>query len=31
MSTEHVWMLHPESGMDGFEARVASLRERRNP
>lgn len=28
---DQFWMLHPESGMDGFEARVASLRERRNP
>ncbi len=25
------WMLHPDSGMDGFEARVNSLRSRTNP
>jgi NAD(P)-dependent dehydrogenase (short-subunit alcohol dehydrogenase family) len=28
---DQFWMLHPESGMDGFEARVVSLRERKNP
>jgi NAD(P)-dependent dehydrogenase (short-subunit alcohol dehydrogenase family) len=28
---DQFWMLHPESGMDGFETRVANLRERRNP
>jgi NAD(P)-dependent dehydrogenase (short-subunit alcohol dehydrogenase family) len=25
------WMLHPDSGMDGFETRVASIRDRANP
>jgi NAD(P)-dependent dehydrogenase (short-subunit alcohol dehydrogenase family) len=28
---DQFWMLHPESSLDGFEARAASLRERRNP
>jgi NAD(P)-dependent dehydrogenase (short-subunit alcohol dehydrogenase family) len=28
---DQFWMLHPESGMDGFETRVSSIRERRNP
>ncbi|MBM3594906.1 MAG: SDR family NAD(P)-dependent oxidoreductase [Alphaproteobacteria bacterium] len=28
---DQFWMLHPESGMDGFETRVSSIRERSNP
>lgn len=28
---DQFWMLHPESGMDGFEARVSSIRDRKNP
>lgn len=28
---DQFWMLHPESGMDGYETRVASIRDRTNP
>jgi NAD(P)-dependent dehydrogenase (short-subunit alcohol dehydrogenase family) len=31
VKNDQFWMLHPDSGMDGFEARVVSLRERKNP
>ena len=28
---DQFWMLHPESSLDGFETRAASIRDRRNP